>query len=89
MARKNGLNRKEQILCAKWIGEGVSKDAIAKKLGVTVAIVNKFTPEKLKAADDAAKERQQMYVKRQQENRDKAAVLTAALTDQGADLDFQ
>ena len=88
MARKNGLNQKEQILCAKWLGEKVDPEAIAKKFGVTVAIVNKFTPEKLKAADAAAKKRQQAYIKKQQENRDKAEVLTAALSSQKADSDF-
>lgn len=79
MARKNGLNRKEQLLCAKWLTEGIKADLVAKKLGTEVHIVNKFTQEKLDEADDKARKRAADQNRVAQGRRAKAQILTEAI----------
>ena len=81
MARKNGLNRKEQLQAAKWMEEGIAPKAIAKKFRTTETIVKRFTQEKLDAADKAALKRKNAYAKQRQVNQAKAEVLNSALSD--------
>lgn len=79
MARKNGLNRKEQIMCAKWQDEGIAVKDIAKKLKTSTAVVKKFTQKALDKADAAAKARMSNQNKATQKVRKTAAVLKETL----------
>jgi len=81
MARKNGLNRKEQILCAKWLTEKVPVEDIAKKLKTSETIVKRFTQDKLDAAAKRAKARLTDQSKQAEETRKKAALLKATMDD--------
>lgn len=79
MARKNGLNRKEQLLAAKWMTEGAEPAAVAKRLHTTIAVVKRFTQEKLDAADKAASERAAQQNKVMANKRKKAEILKEAI----------
>ena len=88
MARKNGLNRKEQVLCAKWLKEGISAQDIAKKFSTSAEIVNKFTQGKLDAAAAKAKDRMETQNKATAQMKKKAAVLNETLEQAKKDADF-
>ena len=83
---KMGLNRKEQVLAAKWQAEGVKPEAIAKKFGTSADIVKKFTQKALdeaaaKASDRAAKAAKAAKVRQQ-----KAAIVKEVLTPDEGDF---
>ena len=79
MTIKAGLNRKEQVQCAKWLDEGIPAQDIAKKFSTTVDIVRKFTQKALDAAADKAKARTVSQAKTAESNRKQAAVLKEAI----------
>lgn len=87
MARKNGLNRKEQLLCAKWLEEGVEAKDIAKKFSTSVGIVRKFTQKALDKAEAAAKDRMEKQNKATQKKKATAAVLKETLEQTGGDFE--
>ena len=86
MARKNGLNRKEQIQCAKWLTEGISATKVAKKLHTSAAVVKKFTQAGLDKAAANAKDRAEAQGKVAQKQKKQAAVLKKVLD---TDVDFK
>lgn len=75
MARKNGLNRKEQLLCAKALTDGIKPDLVAKKFKTSVAVVKRFTQANLDAADKKAKDRLTAQKKVAEEQRATAGVI--------------
>ncbi len=79
MAHKVGLNRKDQILCAKWLTEGIDPKLVAKKLKTSESVVMKFTQEKLDAADEKARARAKKLNMVMQKQRQKAAILSDAI----------
>lgn len=79
MARKNGLNRKEQILAAKWMTEGIDPSQIAKKFHTTAEVIKRFTQEKMDAAEKRAQDRLKAQNKATTARREKAKVLTEAI----------
>lgn len=79
MARKNGLNRKEQIQCAKALTEGVPAKMVAKKFGTSVEIVNRFTQKKLDEVKKKASDRETAQKKASKARRAKAQVLSEAI----------
>lgn len=88
MARKVGLNRKEQIQCAKWLSEGVEPKMIAKEFRTSVGVVSKFTQEALDAAADAAAKRagkQNLIIQKQRKT---AAVLKEVIDKDKDAKDF-
>ena len=88
MARKMGLNVKEQILCAKWLKEGVDPKQIAKKFKTTAAIVKRFTQEKLDAFKEKSQGRAAELAEKQIEDGKKADVVKKVL-DNMQDDDFK
>lgn len=80
MSFKVGLNRKEQIQCAKWLSEGVPAEAVAKKFHTSVDVVKRFTQEKLDEAAAKAKKRTDGAVRAAAVRKQKASVLKEALT---------
>ena len=80
MSFKVGLNRKEQIQCAKWLSEGVPAEAVAKKFHTSADVVKRFTQEKLDEARAKAQKRTEGAVKAATARKQKASVLKAALT---------
>lgn len=89
MARKNGLNRKDQILCAKWLTEGVAAQDIAKKLKTSVAIVKLFTQEALDTATAKAKARLIAQGKASKKHKETAEVLKKVLAKTEDDGNFE
>jgi len=83
MARKNGLNRKEQIVCAKRLTAGVPAKAVAKELKTSVEVVKKFTQAKLDEAAKKAAARQTAAGKVSAAQKEKAAIVKEALKDDG------
>lgn len=79
MAHKVGLNRKEQIMCAKWLTEGIPAKDVAKKLRTSVDVVKRFTQEKLDAAAEKAKGRLTRQNKVSAAQKKKAAILKEAI----------
>lgn len=79
MPFKVGLNRQEQIQCAKALAEGVDPKAIAKKFRTSEEVVKRFTQEKLDAAKARAKAREDEIKETKEANAGKAAVLREAL----------
>lgn len=88
MAHKNGLNRKEQIQCAKWLKEGIPAADLAKKFHTSVSVVKKFTQEKLDEAAKKARDRASKQGKISQNQKAKAAVLTEAIKISKSDSEF-
>lgn len=85
MARKNGLNRKEQLQAAKWMTEGIDPKDIAKKFHTTPEVVKRFTQAKLDAVAKKQQERLKAQNKATTVRRAKAKVLTEAMEMTGAD----
>lgn len=79
MAHKNGLNRKDQIMCAKWLTEGIPESDIAKQMHTSVAVIKRFTQEKLDAATEKAQKRTTLQNKVSANQRKKAAILKDAI----------
>ena len=79
MARKNGLNRKEQIMCAKYLDEGVPAKDIAKKFKTSPAIVEKFTQKALDEAKKKAAARSSLQGKVSTKQKEKIAIVKEAL----------
>lgn len=79
MARKVGLNRKEQIQCAKWLTEGVPARDIAKKFKTSPEVVAKFTQKALDEAHKRAADRAAQQGKIAQKQATKAAILKKAI----------
>jgi transposase len=87
MARKNGLNRKEQLQCAKALTDGVPAKNIAKKFGTSVEVVKKFTQKALDEAAEKAAKRTSLQGKAAQNMKTKAAIVKEALKPE-ADTGF-
>ena len=79
MPHKVGLNKKEQIQCAKWLEEGIDPKLVAKKFKTSVEVVGRFTQEKLDEAKDKADKRAGKMNKVVQQQRKKAKILTDAI----------
>lgn len=78
---KQGLNRKDQILCAKWIKEDIPLKKIAKQLGTTVEVIKRFTPEKQEAAQERTKKRNQEAAAKEKSTKEKAKIVNKVLAD--------
>lgn len=85
MARKNGLNRKEQLQAAKWMEEGVSPKDIAKKFHTTADVVKRFTRQKMDEKEKELRERAERMNSVRQKKAEKVETLTAALELTGKD----
>jgi len=85
MARKIGLNRKEQLQAAKWMKEGISAKDIAKKFHTSAEVVKRFTQEKLDEADERARKRAEGQNRVLANKRRKAEVLKEAIELTGKD----
>lgn len=83
MAMKVGLNRQEQLRCAKWLEEGIEPSLVAKKLKTSVEVVKRFTQKKLDAAAKKADARAKKMNLVAQNNQKKAAIVKAALAPSG------
>jgi hypothetical protein len=88
MTFRLGLNKKQQILCAKWLKEGVNPESIAKKFKTTEEVVLRFTQEKLDTVKEKQKVRLEQQKKYEAEQKAKAAVLTQALASNVDGPDF-
>lgn len=88
MARKNGLNRKEQLQCAKGLAEKIPAEDIAKKFGTSVSIVRRFTQKALDEASKKADERTTKQGKVVKQRRSTAAILKEVIDSDKEDSDF-
>ena len=79
MPHKVGLNKKEQIQCAKWLTEGIEPQLIAKKFKTSAEVVLRFTQEKMDAAADKANKRAKKMNLVTQNQRKKAEILSEAI----------
>lgn len=82
MARKEGLNRKEQIQVKKWLeNEEATPKQIAKKLRTTPEVILRFTPEKQAKAAEAVKEAEEAAKAADAARVEKAKTINAALNE--------